>query len=190
VLRRRGVKIVEFAPHDFEDVVPLVRRVGADLVGAERVDQFERAYSRPLARIAAASAGQPRPRVVAVVSFDPLEIAGGHSFETDLIEIAGGQSVTHLTPHGDEPRLPIAPDRWTELAPDLVLVIAAPPASHEAEQALRNTLPPGAEVAFFPFDPAFWVDASDEPARRLRGIIEPIARGMAAREFDRTNAPR
>jgi hypothetical protein len=46
--------------------------------------------------------------------------------------------------------------------------------SHD-EQAVRNTLPPGAAVAFFSFDPGFWIDASDEPARRLRAVIEPIA---------------
>lgn len=161
--------------HDLEDVLPLVREVGGALVGAEQASRFERAFSLPLARIGGDSHGQPRPRVVAVVSFEPLVIAGGHSFETDLIEIAGGRSVTHP---GDESRLAIGADRWTLLAPDLVLVIAAPPASQRAEQALRNALPPGAAVAFFPFDPAFWIDASDEPARRLRSVIEPIARGM------------
>jgi len=174
-LHRRGARIVAFAPHDLEDTLPLVREVGGALVGAEQASRFERAFSRPLARIGGESGGQPRPRVVAVVSFEPLVIAGGHSFETDLIEIAGGQSVTHP---GDEPRLAIGADRWTLLAPDLVLVIAAPPASKRAEQALRNAVPPGAAVAFFPFDPAFWIDASDEPARRLRSVIEPIARDM------------
>jgi ABC-type hemin transport system substrate-binding protein len=180
-LHRRGARIVEFAPHDFEDVLPLVREVGGELVGAERATRFERAFSRPLARIGGESQGQPRPRVVAVVSFEPLVIAGGHSFETDLIEIAGGHSVTHP---GDESRLAIGADRWTLLAPDLVLVIDAPPASKRAEQALRNAVPPGAAVAFFPFDPAFWIDASDEPARRLRGVIEPIARGMVRARVD------
>jgi ABC-type Fe3+-hydroxamate transport system substrate-binding protein len=184
-LERSGARITEFAPHDFEDVIPLVRELGAALVGAEAATEFESAFSNPLAAIGGASGGQPRPRVVAVVGFDPLEIAGGHSFETDLIEIAGGHSVTHP---GEEVRLAIAADRWSALAPDLVLVIGAPPASRHDEQAVRNALPPGAAVAFFPFDREFWIDASDEPARRLRALIEPIAARQAAGDRVRADA--
>ena len=175
-LAHRGAKIAAFAPHSFEDALVLVRDIGRDLVGEAQTSRFEAAFSRPLAKIGGESHGQPRPRVVAVVSFEPLVIAGGHSFETDLIEIAGGQSVTHP---GNEPRLPIDADRWSALSPDLVLVIGPRPASPRAEQALRNALPPGPDVAFFPFDPLFWLAASDEPARRLRAVIEPIAARMA-----------
>ena len=50
-------------------------------------------------------------------------------------------------------------------------MIGPPPASPRDEQAVRNALPPGAQVAFFSFDPGFWIDASDEPARRLRAVI-------------------
>jgi len=177
-LHGRGARIAEFAPHDFEDAVALVRGVGAELVGAGQANRFERSFARPLARIGGSSAGQPRPRVVAVVSLAPLVIAGGHSFETDLIEIAGGTSVTHP---GAESRLAIGADRWRDLAPDLVLVIAAPPDSPRGEQAVRNALPPGPDVAFFPFDPAFWLDASDDPARRLHAVIEPVSARLAQR---------
>jgi ABC-type Fe3+-hydroxamate transport system substrate-binding protein len=168
-----GARLVEFAPHDIEDALPLVRELGAELVGPEQATRFERAFSRPLARIGGESGGEPRPRVVAVVGLDPLEIAGGHSFETDLIEIAGGHSVTHP---GEEHRLVIAADRWAELAPDLVWVVGPPPPSAREEQAVRNALPSGAQVAFFAFDPGFWIDASDEPARRLRGVIADVRR--------------
>jgi iron complex transport system substrate-binding protein len=177
-LHRRGARIAEFAPHDFEDALMLVRGVGAELVGPAQASRFEADFSRPLARIGGQSEGRPRPRVVALVSVDPLVIAGGHSFETDLIEIAGGTSVTHP---GEEPRLAIDADRWRELAPDLVLVIGAPPASPREDQALRNALPPGAEVAFFAFDSSFWLDASDDPARRLRTVIEPLSARLARR---------
>jgi iron complex transport system substrate-binding protein len=168
-----GARVAEFAPHDFEDALPLVRELGGELVGAEATTRFERGFARPLAKIGGESGGEHRPRVVAVVRLDPLEIAGGHSFETDLIEIAGGQSVTHP---GEENRIAITADRWAELAPELVLVIGAPPASPRDEQAVRNALPPGAQVAFFSFDPGFWIDGSDDPARRLREVIAPIAR--------------
>jgi ABC-type hemin transport system substrate-binding protein len=173
--------LVEFAPHDFEDALPLVREVGARLVGAEAASRFEATFSQPLAKIGGSSAGQARPRVVAVTRLAPLEIAGGHSFETDLIEIAGGHSVTHP---GDEFRRAIGADAWSQLAPDLVLVIGAPPASPREEQAVRNALPPTADVAWFTFDPGFWIDASDEPARRLRAVIAPLAARVSAPRRD------
>jgi ABC-type hemin transport system substrate-binding protein len=172
-LAQSGARVAEFAPHDFEDVSALVHDVGRELVGAEAAGRFEAGYARPLAQLGAESHGRTRPRVAAVVSFDPLVVAGGHSFETDLIEIAGGHSVTHP---GPDPRIAIGADRWQEFAPDLVLVVAERPATREAEQAVRNALPASAEVAFFPFDPTFWIDASDEPARRLRAVIEPLSR--------------
>ena len=172
-LARGRSQVVEFAPHDFEDVAVLVRDVGARLVGAEAAGRFEAAFSRPLATVGGESAGAPRPRVVAVVGFEPLVIAGGHSFETDLIEIAGGHSVTHP---GVEPRLAIGADRWRELAPDLVLVIAPPPGSERETRAVRNALPADAGSS----EASIQNDASDEPARRLRGSIAPIAARLAA----------
>lgn len=172
----RGARVVPFAPHDFEDVLALVREVGRTIVGAERASRFEVALSRPLARIGGSSRGQPRPRVVAVVGFDPLVVAGGHSFETDLIEIAGGHSVTHP---GETSRREIRADEWASLSPDLVLVIGERPDSPRVEQAWRNVLPEGAEVSFFPLDPEFWLEDATEPARRLRARIAARAERLA-----------
>ena len=182
-----GTRLVEFAPHDFEDALPLVRELGARLAGPEAAARFERSFSQPLAAIGGSSEGRARPRVVAVTRLAPLEIAGGHSFETDLIEIAGGTSVTHP---GDEHRRAIGADAWAALAPDLVLVIGARPASAPEEQAVRNALPPNAAVGWFAFDPGFWIDASDEPARRLRDVIAPLAARVSASRRDAACAAR
>ncbi len=176
VLIAMGAQVVEFEPHDLEDVLELVRNVGAELVGSERATRFQVALSRPLARIGGSSGGQPRPRVVALRSFDPLVIAGGHSFETDLIEIAGGHSVTHP---GEEEALRIDADRWESLAPDLILVVGAHPEPAEARRAIVNALPASAKVEFFRFDPEFWLKEPTLPAQRLRAVIEPLSRGMA-----------
>jgi ABC-type Fe3+-hydroxamate transport system substrate-binding protein len=170
-LLQRGARIATFAPHDFEDVLALVREVGREIVGTERATRFEVALSRPLAKIGGASRGQPRPRVVAVVRFDPIVIAGGHSFETDLIEIAGGHSVTHP---GETTRRVIRADEWASLSPDLVLVLGERPDAR-TEQAWRNVLPEGAAVVFVPLDSAFWLEDPTEPALRLRARVAPIA---------------
>jgi len=113
--------------------------------------------------------------VVAVVDIDPLRIAGGHSFETDLIEIAGGHSVTHP---GEEHRVAIRADQWTEFAPDLVLFVSATEPPPGAEWALRSSLGSGIEVDSLRLDDAFWLGDAAEPARRLRSRIEALSRRM------------
>jgi ABC-type Fe3+-hydroxamate transport system substrate-binding protein len=157
-------------------VSPLVQDIGTELVGAAAATEFQRALTRPLAKIGGSSRGMFRPRVAAVVSLDPLLVAGGHSFETDLIEIAGGQSVTHP---GEENRIALEADAWRTLAPDLILVVVDAAPSPEQEAAVRNTLPSTQRIDFFEFrGDDFWLDAPAEPASRLRALIAERSREM------------
>ena len=178
-LRAQGARWVEFAPHSLEDVFELCRTVGALLVGAAEALRFETEMARPLAAIGGASFGQPRPRVLAVVGLDPLEIAGGHSFETDLIEIAGGSSLTH---GGSEPRLTASLDEITRYGADLVLVVTPAEITPAEQHAARDRLPPGARVEFFPLDrEVFWLRDPTQQAAQLRAVIEPLSHELAAR---------
>lgn len=173
-LRESGAEVTEFAPHDLEEVFALSRSAGAALVGTAAALRFETDLGRPLAEIGGSSFGMPRPRVLAVVGLDPLELAGGHSFETDLIEIAGGRSVTH---GGDDTRLALRADQLDALAPDLVLVVTPRPATAAQRDAARAALPRGLRLEFVELDPErFWLDAPVEAAQRLRAVIEPLSR--------------
>jgi ABC-type Fe3+-hydroxamate transport system substrate-binding protein len=176
-LRESGAQVVEFQPHTLEDVAVLCRSLGVQLAGEAGVQRFELDLNLPLAQVGSEASG-PRPRVLAVTRLDPLELAGGHSFETDLIEIAGGSSVTH---GGEEPRLALPPEQWGELAPDLLLVTSQrDPTPAERERA-RAALPAGYRVAFFAFDrDLFWLREPAADARRLRALIEPLARELAS----------
>jgi ABC-type hemin transport system substrate-binding protein len=176
-LQAQGAELVEFAPHDLQDVSDLCRRVGARLVGAANALRFETDFGRPLAEIGGASSGMPRPRVLAVVGFGPLQLAGGHSFETDLIEIAGGSSVTHA---GSEPRLEAGADQIAAYAPDLILAVRARAWTPAEQSAARAQLPHAARIEFFAFAPDFWLDEPVGVAKRLRAVIEPLARELAA----------
>ena len=168
-LRSSGAELIEFALHDFGDLFALSRDLGARLVGDARARSFERELARPLASIGGSSFGQPRPRVIAVVGFDPLELAGGHSFETDLIEIAGGTSVTH---GGDESRLSIEEDRWPELTADLILVVTRRERTLAERGAALEVLPTDIPVDFFVFDnERFWLHDAEETAQRLRAVL-------------------
>lgn len=170
-------RIVEFAPHDLEDVLELARIVGEPLVGRERANRFAVKLSRPLAQIGGESFGQPRPRTAAVIDLDPVTLAGGHSFETDLIEIAGGSSVTH---GGDETRIVVNARDWVALSPDLVVVMTPRAMSLPERKAALAVLPAEVETVFFPFAAqSFWIDEPVETARRFRTRIAERAQRLA-----------
>ncbi len=141
---------VEYAPHNLADVFELCRTLGRRLVGLVGATQFEREITRPLALMTPSSFRQDRPRIAAVTNWAPLELAGGHSFATDLIEIAGGNSVTH---GGEEYRLVPDSETWQRLAPELVLVLSRAPLSAAQRENAHTTLPPEYPILFFSFDP-------------------------------------
>lgn len=177
-LESAGARIVEFAPHDLEDVFALCRGLGGELVGGAAAGQLERRIARPLALIAGESPAEGRPRVLALVRVDPPEIAGGHSFETDLIEIAGGSSITHGS---DDNRRPIDPAGLALLAPDLVVVMTAQPLGPADEDRALRLVGDLAPVLFFPFAAeTFWLDEPAREAARLRETIIVFERAGAA----------
>jgi len=177
-LELAGARLVEFAPHDFEDVFALCRELGAQLVGIASATLFERRIARPLAIVGGISPPLGRARVVAVIGFEPLELAGGHSFQTDLIEIAGGTSVTH---GGEESRIAMTPGRWDEFSPDLVLVSTTVELSLAEREVARSLIPERFRVEFFAFDPeTFWLREPAREAERLRVLIKSYSRDTSS----------
>lgn len=178
-LQAAAIRVVELAPHDLEDVIALIRSLGAELSGRAAAARFEHALSRPLALIGGRSSPIDRPRVVVVTQLDPLELAGGHSFESDVVEIAGGTSLTH---GGEDHRLPVTREALRALAPDLIVVSleAEPDAARRA--ALRDQLPADLEVDFFTFDrEGFWLDDPTAPVLRMQKLLLVPAREAARR---------
>lgn len=173
-------RLREFAPHDLEDVFALCRSLGAELVGAEAAGQLERQIARPLSFVAGESPAEGRPRILALVAVDPPQIAGGHSFETDLIEIAGGTSITHGS---DDNRRPIDPAALARLAPDLVVVMTSTTLAPADEDSAIRFVGDVAPVEFFRFDPEFfWLEEPARDAKRLRALIVAFEAARADRE--------
>jgi ABC-type Fe3+-hydroxamate transport system substrate-binding protein len=171
-LESQGAQLVEFAPHDLEDVFALCRGLGARLVGVAAATRFERSIARPLALVGGLSSPVDRPRVLAVTGLAPLTFAGGHSFETDLIEIGGGSSVTH---GGEENRLPASAGDWDTLAPDLVVVMMSGKPTARDRWRADQWIPDGYRVEFFDFDAQwFWLEDPVEDARRMRQLIVSV----------------
>lgn len=162
-----GFETVSFEVHDLEDVFLLSQTLGVRLVGPARAAVFERGIARPLALVAGRGPGLGRLAVVALVSIDPPQLAGGHSFATDLIEVAGGRSVTH---GGDANRLDADGATLAALAPDVVVVMRPGTVSQGDLERLRREL--SLQVPLF----AFTVDFD----RVFDGELEQRAEALRA----------
>ena len=163
--------VIEWGPQNLEDVYELYRTLGASLLGPAEALRQEVRLARPLAAIGGESFGQPRLRTVAVTRLEPLELAGAHSFETDLIEIGGGESLTHT--HGDDTvRVATPPERLAELAPELILVITPEPLPLKGQALALKELSPYGPVEFIHLDiKNFWLHSPVETARAMRDLI-------------------
>ena len=168
-LQAEGVTVFAFDPHDIEDVVALSRQIAPQLVGPQRAQNFERDLTHPLGLIGGLSSPTDRPRVLAIVGIDPIEIAGGHSFETDLIEIAGATSLTH---GGEDTRTESTLSGIRAWSPDLLLVTSNAPLSKAEAETIRDALPAEIPVALFAFDrELFWLDHPEKDAMRLHELL-------------------
>jgi len=180
---RADTSIVEFAPHDLEDLFELSRTIGREIVGRERSNAFEARISRPLSLVAAESDASNRPRVAAVVSADPLRIARGHSIATDLLEIAGGSSVTH---GGERTAVDVTATRLRAMTPDIV-VLMLPHAEDAALADVRAQLPSEIPVVTFTEDFAgFW--SEPDPARVARALRRTLVGTWTASEPNRSGS--
>lgn len=171
-LRADGADLVEVAPRDYDEVFALSRALGARLADPVRAAAFEGRIGRELGALAALSRGQRRPRVAAVSSLEPFELAPAHSFATDLIELAGGTSTTHE--HVQPPRA-ASPAELAATAPDLVLVLSPDPLPEPARADARDAFGPEVVVEFFVLDTErFWVRDGAEAVHRLRALLDRL----------------
>jgi hypothetical protein len=75
----------------------------------------------------------------------------------------------------------MTPSQLLDTAPDLVLVVRASGFSASERRAVRETLAEAPRLAFLAFDAdRFPVRGAPDAARRLRELVEPLARELAA----------
>lgn len=111
-------RAIEVDVHQVEEGHALVRQI-AEIGGRrEAAERHVRAVHRPLVERAAHHLGKRRPCVAVVVGLDPLRLAGGHSFETDLVQALGAESATH---GGEKPVDVVGEGALSERPVDLVL---------------------------------------------------------------------
>jgi len=155
------VPIVDVDPHNLDDAYALYREIAELIDEPSGAETLVRRLHAPLVERAARQLGRQRPCVAIVTSLAPLTLAGGHSFETDAIQLVGGESTTH----GDEDwRTPLSLDDLSARAVDLIIVTdttgqtdRSAPASEALRTFKRRVRPTQVQTTLFDAS-AFWLD--------------------------------
>lgn len=170
---RPAAQVIELDPHSFEEAFSAAVAIGAALGREATAERWARELRVALAKISATSLNQPRPRIAVLVKLDPPVLAGGHSFLTELVEIAGAENLTHGTQQRevptDLPALVVA-------APDLVLVASVEGPGPELPRALAGARIGSLRFEAWPIDASrFWVQSAVPAARALRARVVRLA---------------
>ena len=99
-LERLRVPLYLVDPHGLSDVLRTLTRLGALTDREARAAEVVAGLERRVRAVAARVAARPRPRVLYVVWPDPLIVPGRGAAVTELIELAGGESVSADGPEG------------------------------------------------------------------------------------------
>jgi len=93
-LQRLGIAVYLVSPESVADVLALIRRLGDLTSRAEAGRALAAELGRRVAEVSARVANLPRPRVLYVLWPDPLIVPGRGAIVSELIRLAGGDSVT------------------------------------------------------------------------------------------------
>jgi iron complex transport system substrate-binding protein len=93
-LRRLGLPIFLVRAHRLADVATVIARLGELTGRAEAARAMIEPMERRIAAVRRAVAPHPKPRVLYVVWPEPLIVPGRDAIVSDLIEVAGGVSIT------------------------------------------------------------------------------------------------
>ncbi|MEL6550112.1 MAG: cobalamin-binding protein [Pseudomonadota bacterium] len=90
-LIRSGISVMAYNQRDIAGILTMIRHLGATVGQKEKADELAMSYEARLARVAALSAGRPKPRVYFEEWDEPL--ISGIRWVSELVAIAGGEEV-------------------------------------------------------------------------------------------------
>lgn len=97
-LARAGFPVYVTNPRDLDGMLAMIIDLGTVTGRREQAEGLAARLHRRIEAVAAATAGQPRPRVFFQVASDPLITVGGGTFHDRLIALAGGINIFSLSP--------------------------------------------------------------------------------------------
>jgi iron complex transport system substrate-binding protein len=93
-LERAGIPIFLVSPHGVAGIFHSVETIGMALNRAPQADALVHRLQQRVDAVMARSKGLPTPRVFMPIWYDPITTIGKNAFITEIIEAAGGRSVT------------------------------------------------------------------------------------------------
>ncbi len=119
-LQHVGVPVYLVDPHGLKGILQSVTGIGNALNRAPEATALDAKLRQRIEGVRQRVAGKPAPRVLFTVWYDPIITIGKHAFITEIIEAAGGHSVTDdLLP--DWPQVSI--ETVVTRAPDALLLV-------------------------------------------------------------------
>jgi ABC-type Fe3+-hydroxamate transport system substrate-binding protein len=93
-LERLGIPLFLVSPHGIAGIIHSVGTIGEVLNRTQQADALTRSLEHRVEAVKLRTRNLPAPRVFMPVWYDPITTIGKHAFITEIIEAAGGHSVT------------------------------------------------------------------------------------------------
>ena len=161
------VDVLSLDPHSLDDVLDSILEVGRRTGVPGRATRLVDDLRGRLARVAAAVAGRPRPRVAVIEWVDPPFTAG--HWIPDLVSAAGGRPVAA------RPGAQSVPTSWAAIAAAAPEVVIVAPCGYHLPGVIEQAQ---AAVEALPGVPVWAIDADGivvRPGPRLVDGVEAIA---------------
>jgi ABC-type Fe3+-hydroxamate transport system substrate-binding protein len=119
-LERAGIPIFLVSPHGMAGIFNSIKSVGMALNRTPQADALIHSLQQRVDAVRARTKGLPAPRVFMPIWYDPITTIGKNAFITEVIEAAGGRSVTDdLTSEWPQISMEVVLER----APDALLLV-------------------------------------------------------------------
>jgi iron complex transport system substrate-binding protein len=93
-LERAGIPIFLVSPHGIAGIFHSIESVGTALNRTPQADVLVHSLQQRVDAVKARTKGLPAPRVFMPIWYDPITTIGKNAFITEVVEAAGGRSVT------------------------------------------------------------------------------------------------
>jgi iron complex transport system substrate-binding protein len=169
-LERLGVPVFLTSPHGLAGIMHTVETIGEALNRKPQADALVASMQHRVDAVRARTKGLPEPTVFMPVWYDPIITIGKHAFTTEIIEAAGGRSVTDdLTADWPEISLEVVLERAPE-----ALVLER---DGKTTLALLESRPGWSSVPAIQHHRVYYVDKRiDSPSPVAIDALEDLAR--------------